>query len=223
MSTEPSALECVLSYRGLILDFAGVMTTPIGQSSRAWCASEGLPADAWRRTLEDDPAGRALYVELELGRMPQAEWNRETAALLGVAAENLMGRAHGGVRAVAAMVELVARARDKGIIVALLSNSYGFDPYNPYVETGVWDQFDVRVISGVEGIAKPDPVIFRRTLQRMGLAGTDCVFVDDHAPNLAPAEALGITTVFADGPDTAARVAGLLDLDPVESAATDSH
>ncbi|MFC9331323.1 HAD-IA family hydrolase [Kitasatospora sp. NPDC057015] len=209
----------MLSYRGLILDFAGVMTTPIGQSSRAWCASEGLPADAWRRTLEDDPVGRSLYVELELGRMPQAEWNRATAALMGVSAENLMGRAHGGVRAVAEMVELAERARAAGIVVALLSNSYGVDPYNPYAATGVWDLFDVRVISGMEGIAKPDPVIYRRTLQRMGLTGADCVFVDDHRPNLAPAETLGITTVFADGPGTAARVARLLDLDPVESSA----
>ncbi|MFF1906393.1 HAD-IA family hydrolase [Kitasatospora sp. NPDC058218] len=192
------------------------MTTPIGQSSRAWCASEGLPADAWRRTLEDDPAGRALYVELELGRMPQTEWNQRTAALMGVSGENLMGRAHGGVRAVVEMVELAQRARSAGIVVALLSNSYGFDPYNPYATTGVWDLFDVRVISGVEGVAKPDPVIYQRTLERMGLAGSECVFVDDHRPNLAPAESLGIRAVLADGPSTAARVARLLDLDPVE-------
>nr|WP_123560447.1 HAD-IA family hydrolase [Kitasatospora cineracea] len=192
------------------------MTTPIGQSSRAWCASEGLPADAWRRTLEDDPAGRALYVELELGRMEQTEWNRRTAQLMGVPGDNLMGRAHSGVRAVAEMVELTRRARSAGIVVALLSNSYGFAPYNPYVETGVWDLFDVRVISGVEGLAKPDPAIYRRTLERMGLAGSECVFVDDHRPNLLPAEALGITAVFADGLGTASRVARLLDLDPVE-------
>nr|WP_045695181.1 HAD-IA family hydrolase [Streptomyces rubellomurinus] len=194
------------------------MTTPIGRSSRAWCASEGLPADAWRRTLEDDPAGRALYVELELGRMPQADWNQRTAALMGVSGENLMGRAHGGVRAVPEMVNLAERARAAGIVVALLSNSYGFDPYNPYVATGIWGLFDVRVISGLEGIAKPDPVIYRRTLERMGLAGSDCVFVDDHRQNLAPAEALGITPVLADGPSVAARVARLLDLEPVESS-----
>ncbi|MFJ8477030.1 HAD-IA family hydrolase [Kitasatospora sp. NPDC094011] len=203
------------SYRGLILDFAGVMTTPIGRSSRAWCAGEGLPADAWRRTLEDDPAGRALYVELELGRMSQAEWNRQTAALMGVSGKNLMGRAHGTVRAVPEMVDLAERARAAGIAVALLSNSYGFDPYNPYVATGIWDLFDVRVVSGLEGVAKPDPAIYRRTLERMGLAGADCIFVDDHRPNLAPAEALGITPVLADGPETAARVARLLDLDHV--------
>ncbi|MFJ4598130.1 MULTISPECIES: HAD family hydrolase [unclassified Kitasatospora] len=198
--------------RGLILDFAGVMTTPIGQSSRAWCAREGLPADTWRSTLEDDPAGRALYVELELGRMSQEEWNRGTAAIMGVEPDNLMGRAHAEVRAVPAMAELARAARDAGIVVALLSNSYGLAPYNPYVETGVWDLFDVRVISGDEGIAKPEPAIYQRALDRMGLAGPECVFVDDHRRNLPPAEALGITTVHADGPETASKVARLLEL-----------
>ncbi|MEV7595779.1 HAD-IA family hydrolase [Kitasatospora sp. NPDC089797] len=199
--------------RGLILDFAGVMSTPIGQSSRAWCAREGLPVDAWRSTLEDDPVGRALYVELELGRMSQQEWNRGTAAILGVDPENLMGRVHSEVRAVPSMVALVHAARRAGIVVALLSNSYGLAPYNPYVETGVWDLFDIRVISGEEGIAKPAPEIYRRTLDHMGLHGSSCVFVDDHHTNLAPAEALGIATVHATGPDTAKRVAQLLGLD----------
>ncbi|MEV7782321.1 HAD-IA family hydrolase [Kitasatospora sp. NPDC088351] len=209
-------MERTLSYRGLILDFAGVLTTPIGHSSRAWCTGEGLPADTWRSTLEDDPVGRALYVELELGRMSQSDWNRETAAIMGVAPENLMGRAHAEVRAVPSMVALAQQARSAGIIVALLSNSYGFDPYNPYAETGVWDLFDVRVISGEEGIAKPDPGIYQRTLDRMDLAAADCVFVDDHPANLVPAETLGITAVFADGPATAGRVARMLDLDPVQ-------
>ncbi len=198
--------------RGLILDFAGVMSTPIGQSSRAWCIREGLPADTWRSTLEDDPLGRALYVELELGRLSQQEWNRGTAAILGVAPDNLMGRVHSEVRAVPSMVELAQTARAAGIVVALLSNSYGLDPYNPYVETGVWNLFDVRVISEAEGVAKPDPEIYERTLARMGLPGTECVFVDDHLANLGPAEALGITTVHATGPETALRTARLLGL-----------
>ncbi|MFJ6770125.1 HAD-IA family hydrolase [Kitasatospora sp. NPDC091257] len=200
-------------YRGLILDFAGVMSTPISQSSRAWCAQEGLPADTWRSTLEDDPVGRALYVELELGRMSQEVWNRETAAILGVAPDNLMGRVHSGVRAVPSMVDLVHAARRAGVVVAMLSNSYGLDPYNPYVVTGVWDLFDIQVISGEEGIAKPAPAIYQRTLDHMGLPGSSCVFVDDHHANLAPAESLGITTVHATGPDTARRVAQLFDLD----------
>ncbi|MET8700270.1 HAD-IA family hydrolase [Kitasatospora sp. NPDC058032] len=201
-----------MSYQGLIIDFAGVLTTPLGESVRGWCTRNGLPPDTWRRALVDDPAGRALYGELELGRITQHEWNRRTAALIGVEPEDLMGRAHADVRPVAAMVGLVRAARAAGLAVALLSNSYGLDPYNPYTATGVWDLFDVRVISGEAGLAKPDPDIYRLTLERLGLPGEACVFVDDHAPNLAPAEALGITAVHADGPGTPGTVARLLGL-----------
>ncbi|WP_380284611.1 HAD-IA family hydrolase [Kitasatospora purpeofusca] len=209
---HPDAQERTSPYRGLIVDFAGVLTTPLGAAVRDWCTRSGLAPDAWRRALVEDPAGRALYGELELGRLSQHEWNRRTAALIGVDPEDLMGRAHAGVRAVPAMVELVRAARAAGLAVALLSNSYGFEPYNPYTATGVWDLFDVRVISGEVGLAKPDPDIYRLTLERLGLPGEACVFVDDRAVNLGPAEALGITAVHADGPGTAGAVARLLGL-----------
>ena len=40
--------------------------------------------------------------------------------------------------------------------------------------------FDVIVISGVEGVEKPDPEIFRIALDRAGVAPEDAVYVGDH-------------------------------------------
>jgi 2-haloacid dehalogenase len=51
------------------------------------------------------------------------------------------------------------------------------------------------VVSGHEGIVKPDPAIFRRCLDRNGLAAEHCVFVDDSAANVAAAAALGIDAI----------------------------
>ena len=51
------------------------------------------------------------------------------------------------------------------------------------------------VISGREGVAKPDPAIFRLALARNGLAAGDCLFIDDNPANVAAAEALGIDGV----------------------------
>ncbi len=59
------------------------------------------------------------------------------------------------------------------------------------------------VISEVIGTAKPDPAIYQLTLDRLGLPGTACVFVDDHPVNLPPAEALGVITVLATNEDKA--------------------
>ncbi|MEV7010772.1 HAD-IA family hydrolase [Streptosporangium sp. NPDC051022] len=193
------------------------MTVPLRASIHAWCAGQGLAVDAWANALDGHPVGRSLYAELELGRMTQAQWNTATAMLLGVDPDNLMGRAHAQVCAEPSMVALARRARQAGLIVALLSNSYGRDPYDPYTATGVWDLFDHHVISEAEGIAKPDPRIYEATLERMGLAAGQCLFVDDTAANLLPARMLGIDTVLADGPDTAQRVAALLDLPPAVS------
>ncbi|WP_129843719.1 HAD-IA family hydrolase [Streptomyces sp. RFCAC02] len=205
-----------MRYRGLILDFAGVLATGIGESVRGWCLREGLAADAWSHALERDPAGRELYLALEAGRLSQEEWNATTARALGVdRSENLMGRAWAGIRRAEDVVALAVAAREAGMRVAMLSNSFGVEPYDPYGHLGVWDLFDVAVISEREGLAKPDPEIYRRTLERMGLRGDQCVFVDDQEVNLPPAAALGITTVHAAaGTDLCARLGELLALAP---------
>ncbi|WP_329453572.1 HAD-IA family hydrolase (plasmid) [Streptomyces sp. NBC_01724] len=190
---------------GLILDFAGVLTDNPHAVHSAWCVSEGLAPEAWRSTLNDHPQGRRLYTALEVGEIGQVEWNEGTAALLGAHVDpvNLMGRAWAGVPAARRMAALVRAARAAGHRVALLSNSFGLDPFNPYEHVGIWDLFDVHVVSEQVGIAKPDPAIYRLTLERIGLPAERCVFVDDHAVNLPPAAELGITTVHATGEDAA--------------------
>lgn len=171
---------------GLILDFAGVLTANPGPVHRAWCTSEGLAQGAWRSTLNDHPEGRRLYTALEIGEIGQAQWNEGTAALLGkhVDPVNLMGRAWAGVPVARRMVALARAARSAGHRLALLSNSFGLDPFNPYEHVGIWDLFDVHVVSELVGMAKPDPAIYRLTLDRIGLPAERCVFVDDHAVNL---------------------------------------
>ncbi|WEH41113.1 HAD-IA family hydrolase [Streptomyces sp. AM 2-1-1] len=191
--------------RGLILDFAGVLTADPRPTHRLWAESEGLHAEAWRATLNDTAEGRRLYTALEIGQLGQVEWNAQTAALLGADVDpvNLMGRAWFHVPPAARMAALARTAREAGYRLALLSNSFGLDPFNPYEHVGIWDLFDVHVISEAVGMAKPDPAIYQLTLDRLGLPGTACVFVDDHPVNLPPAEALGITTVLATDEDSA--------------------
>jgi len=55
--------------------------------------------------------------------------------------------------------------------------------------------FDGHVISGIEGVAKPDRRIFEILLQRYGLEPAATVFVDDVAGNVRAARALGIVAV----------------------------
>jgi HAD superfamily hydrolase (TIGR01549 family) len=54
------------------------------------------------------------------------------------------------------------------------------------------DAFDGIVVSGEEGVVKPDPAIYRLLLDRYGLAAADCLFVDDSAKNVDGARAVGM-------------------------------
>jgi 2-haloacid dehalogenase len=75
------------------------------------------------------------------------------------------------------------------------------------------DWFETIVVSGEEGIVKPDARIFRLVLERMGLRAGGTVFVDDSPANVAAAAALGFETVlFRDPPAlrTALEALGLL-------------
>ncbi len=64
---------------------------------------------------------------------------------------------------------------------------------------GLRERFPVRVISGVEGVQKPDPAIFERALVRAGVAAHEAVYVGDNPEfDVTPAEALGMTAVLID-------------------------
>jgi putative hydrolase of the HAD superfamily len=52
-------------------------------------------------------------------------------------------------------------------------------------------------------IAKPDPVAYRRALEILGVAGDECLIVDDRARNLTPAKELGMITVLVGSEKTA--------------------
>jgi len=62
-------------------------------------------------------------------------------------------------------------------------------------------------------LRKPDAELYTAMLGLMELPGEACVFVDDTARNLPPAEALGVTTILAKDPaDTIARMEATLGL-----------
>jgi 2-haloacid dehalogenase len=75
------------------------------------------------------------------------------------------------------------------------------------------DWFDGIVISGQERLIKPDARIFEVLLDRYDLLPEQTVFIDDHAPNVEAAAALGIRAIpFTDAETlrTELRALGLL-------------
>lgn len=67
------------------------------------------------------------------------------------------------------------------------------------VDLGVRDRFPVRVISGVEGIEKPDPRIYKLALERAGVEPAEAVYVGDNPEfDVDPPAALGMFPVLVD-------------------------
>lgn len=56
-------------------------------------------------------------------------------------------------------------------------------------------EIDVAVVSGAEGVVKPDPRIFEVLLARTGQLPGDCIFIDDRIDNVEAARALGFRSV----------------------------
>lgn len=127
-----------------------------------------------------------------------------------------------------ALYEDVAPALERlgnaGLSLGVVSN---FEAWlDPLLERlGVRSTFGVRVISGIEGIEKPDPRIFELAMERAGVEPSASVYVgDDPELDVDPALALGMLPVLIDRrnryPDaTGARIASLSELPAVVGAA----
>jgi 2-haloacid dehalogenase len=62
-----------------------------------------------------------------------------------------------------------------------------------------WDAFDGIVLSGEEGVNKPDPTIYRVLFERYSITPERAVFLDDSLPNVEASRALGMRAIhFSD-------------------------
>jgi 2-haloacid dehalogenase len=89
-------------------------------------------------------------------------------------------------------VDILAEVKQRGAPVYAISNwsAETFPPQMSRFPFLSW--FDGIVISGREGVIKPDPRIFRILCERYGVEPRSAVFIDDVARNARAASALGI-------------------------------
>ncbi|MFE7509854.1 MULTISPECIES: HAD-IA family hydrolase [unclassified Streptomyces] len=203
--------------KGLILDFGGVLTTPLLPAVLAFERREGLPQGACLAALYKDDEGVRITSDLERGAVSQTEWNEFAGKMLGVSPENLMGRIFGDLRPEPLLIDAAAAARRAGIKVSILSNSVGLAPWDLYDGYELDRLYDVVVISEHHLLRKPDPELFEITLKLMDLPADECVFVDDTVAYTEAAEKLGITGVHNEDPKQ--TVAALSELFGVNLAA----
>jgi putative hydrolase of the HAD superfamily len=182
-------------YKGLLLDFGGVITTDFFASIDDHCQRLGLPRGRFRQVVTTNPAGRELYHRIERGEISQPAFERGLAVLLGVDPNGLIAGMLAGLRPDQRITRAAARARAAGIRVGVISNSWGTEPYDPYAGYQLHQAYDAVIVSGEVGIRKPDPAINLLAAEKLGLPASACVLVDDVAANLPPAADLGMATI----------------------------
>ncbi|MDH6117004.1 HAD-IA family hydrolase [Kitasatospora sp. GAS204B] len=187
---------------GLILDFGGVLTTSVPACAAGFDRRAGLAEGTFLSMIAKNPEGVALYADLERGAITQTEWNERTGTLLGIDGTNLLGRVLEDLHLEPSVIAASEAARMAGIKVGIFSNSLGSEPCDPYLGHDLVANYDAVLISERYKARKPDPILYRTMLDLMDLPGEACVFVDDTARNLPPAEELGIATILATDPAT---------------------
>ena len=184
------------------------------------------PRRLYRKLLADEAA-----VEEFLATITTPEWNAEQdrGRPFAEAVAELVERHPAHAASIAAYherwtemlggeipgtVAVLAELRDAGVPLYALSN-WSAETFRltrgrfPFL---AW--FDGLVVSGEEGVTKPDRRIFELLLERFGLVPAGTVFVDDSPANVAAARAVGMDAVrfhHADGLRRALAARGLLD------------
>ena len=189
------------SFDALVVDFGGVLTTPLQEAMVGFAEGMGIELQHVARAALGGYMGSedALVFDFETGRISEEEFCSAFAGRLTeysgteVAPEGLVTRIFAGLRLEDAMFDAVAAARAAGLKTGLLSNSWGTELY-PHDRLAAL--FDVSVISGEVGLRKPEPAIFELTTERLGVPAQRCVFVDDHPGHLSAAAEAGMTTVL---------------------------
>ena len=185
-------------------DIGGVLTTSPFEAFNRFEADAGLPKDFIRGVNARNPDTNA-WAQFESNQVSLDEFDalfRAESAALGhplggkAVVELLSGDLR--PRMVAALKACKARFRVGAITNNLQPSEPAIAPRDPGRATEMQDVmalFDVVVESSIEGIRKPNPEIYRRACERLGVTPDECVFLDDLGINLKPARALGMHTI----------------------------
>lgn len=199
----------------LIIDFGGVLTTPLQNALASFADELGIELQDLVRVALGLYTGTEdrLVHDFETGAISEVDFAEGFAARLEeasgvrVSPEGLVEKMF-AVDLEEDMLSAVATVKAAGLKTALLSNSWGS---SLYPRERLTELFDSLVISGEVGMRKPDPRIYALVLDRIHVEPHRSVFVDDHPGHLAAARELGLLTILHRSPaETIAELESLL-------------
>jgi putative hydrolase of the HAD superfamily len=199
-----------LPHKAVIFDLGGVVFGSPFEHFDTYERAAGLPVGSVRKVIARS-SEHGAWAALERGELTMPAFCTALdaeAAAEGIAIESveIMALIGQGIGARPEMITAIGKIRELGLRTAALTNNWpGGNGNGSPPGLRSLTVFDVVVESAVEGMRKPDPRIYELTCERLGVAPTEAVFLDDIGANLKPARAMGMTTIKVDDPGQALR------------------
>jgi putative hydrolase of the HAD superfamily len=191
------------AIRAVICDFGGVLTSPLLDAFSSIQDSSGISVEALGKAMFA-VAGRLgvnPLIELETGRMSE----RDFLQGLGAELSEQLGHTvtmHGFGEAYfesldpnQPMIEYMRELRERGYRMAICTNNVREWEQRWRSMLPVDEIFHVVVDSAFVGSRKPEPEIYRVTVDRLDIPAEACLFVDDLDVNCDGAREAGMRTV----------------------------
>jgi len=195
--------------KAVIWDFGGVVTSSPFDAFARYEAERGLPADTIRRINATDPDGNA-WARFERAEIDAEMFDRtfaEEAARLGhdVPGGDVLALLSGDIRP--AMVAAIDAVKSAGLSAGCITNNVragrgagmAADGEKAAAIAAIMARFDHVIESSKAGIRKPDPRIYLMMCDALGVAPSQCVYLDDLGINCKPAAALGMRAIKVTG------------------------
>ncbi len=182
-----------------ISDFGGVLTSPLSEAFIAYQEESKVSLEDLGRALgrAAEADGEHPLFALERGEMSEREFaDRLERQLPGFSFTRQREVYFERLVPNAPMIAFVRELRERGVRTALLTNNVReWEPLWRAKLPEIDEIFEVVVDSAFVGLRKPDPRIYELTLERLGVAAGECVFLDDLDVNCVAARALGMAAV----------------------------
>ena len=190
--------------RAIVCDWAGVLTNPLHEIVGAYCELAGVSPERIGAALASvaERHGADPFAELERGRMSEATFLTRVAAALAadggsqVELDGFRSAWFAGVRPNDEFLAYLSELHGRGLQLALLTNNVHEWDAAWRAKLASLDLFSVVVTSCAEGVRKPEPAIYERTLAYLGRPASACLFIDDSPENCEGARAAGLDAIW---------------------------
>ncbi|MEK5216045.1 HAD family hydrolase [Psychrobacillus sp. FSL H8-0487] len=78
---------------------------------------------------------------------------------------------------------MLEKLKERKMLIGMITNGFGQFQMDNIMALGIEDYFQTILISEWEDVKKPDPQIFLRVADKLGLQPNECVFIGDHPDN----------------------------------------